>query len=105
MPTLEASTAIRCPVERVFDFLTLSENFSKIVPPDLQLRLVQAPERLILGSRIEVQILGFGLPQSVVYEITEFVQPHRFRESQVKGPWAATCTNMYWSIRATGWST
>jgi ligand-binding SRPBCC domain-containing protein len=86
MPTLEASTAIRCPVERVFDFLTLSENFSKIVPPDLQLRLVQAPERLILGSRIEVQILGFGLPQSVVYEITEFVQPHRFRESQVKGP-------------------
>jgi len=86
MPILEASTSIRCPVERVFDFLTLSENFPKMVPADLQLRLVQAPERLMLGSRIEVQISGFGVPQNVVYEITEFVQPLRFQESQVKGP-------------------
>jgi ligand-binding SRPBCC domain-containing protein len=86
MPTLEASVLIRCPVERVFDFLTHSENFTKIVPPDLQLRLVQSPGRLSLGSRFEVQILGFGIPQNVIYEITEFVQPQRFQESQVKGP-------------------
>jgi ligand-binding SRPBCC domain-containing protein len=86
MPFLEASVLIRCPVERVFDFLTHSENFTKIVPTDLQLRLVQSPGRLALGSRFEVQILGFGIPQNVIYEITEFVQPHRFQESQVKGP-------------------
>jgi ligand-binding SRPBCC domain-containing protein len=86
MAILEGSISIRCPVERVFDFLTLTENFPKIVPPDLQLRLVQAPERLALGSRFEVQILGFGVPQNVIYEITEFVAPHRFQESQVKGP-------------------
>jgi ligand-binding SRPBCC domain-containing protein len=86
MAILEASVSIRCPIERVFDFLTLSENFAKIVPPDLQLRLVQSPGRLALGSRFEVQILGFGVPQNVIYEITEFVAPHRFQESQVKGP-------------------
>jgi ligand-binding SRPBCC domain-containing protein len=86
MPLLEASVLIRCPVERVFDFLTLSDNFDKIVPPDLQLRMVQSPGRLALGSRFEVQISGFGIPQNVIYEITEFVQPHRFQESQVKGP-------------------
>src|SRR5580700_10429158 len=34
MPLLEASVLIRCPVERVFDFLTLSDNFDKIVPLD-----------------------------------------------------------------------
>lgn len=86
MPLLEASVLIRCPADRVFDFLTHSENFAKIVPPDLQLRLVQSPGRLALGSRFEVQILGFGIPQNVIYEITEFVQPRRFQESQVKGP-------------------
>jgi ligand-binding SRPBCC domain-containing protein len=86
MAILEASVSIRCPAERVFDFLTRTENFPKIVPPDLQLRLVQSPERLALGSRFEVQILGFGVPQNVIYEITEFVAPHRFQESQVKGP-------------------
>jgi ligand-binding SRPBCC domain-containing protein len=86
MPLVEASVSIRCPVERAFDFLTLSENFAKIVPPDLQLRVVQSPGRLALGSRFEVQIMGFGMPQNVIYEITEFVHPHRFEETQVKGP-------------------
>jgi ligand-binding SRPBCC domain-containing protein len=86
MALLEASVSLRCPVERVFDFLTSTENFTKIVPPDLQLKLVQSPERLVLGSRFEVQILGFGIPQNVIYEITEYLEPHRFQESQVKGP-------------------
>lgn len=86
MARIEASVLISSPIERVFDFLTSSENFTKIVPPDLQLRLVESPPRLAFGSRFEVQILGFGMPQNVIYEITEFVHPHRFQESQVKGP-------------------
>jgi ligand-binding SRPBCC domain-containing protein len=86
MPLLEASVSIRCPIERVFDFLTLSDNFAKIVPVDLQVRLVQSPGRLALGSRFEVQITGFGMPQNVIYEITAFDRPHRFEETQVKGP-------------------
>lgn len=86
MPQIEASVSIRCLVDQVFDFLTQAENFSKIIPPDLQLKFVQAPERLERGSRFEVQILGFGLPQNVIYEITDFARPERFTESQVKGP-------------------
>jgi ligand-binding SRPBCC domain-containing protein len=86
MPSLEASVSIRCPVERAFDFLTSSDNFMKIVPPDLQLRMVQSPGQLALGSRFEVQVMGFGIPQNVIYEITEFARPHSFQESQVKGP-------------------
>ena len=86
MPLLEASTLIRCPVEHVFDFLTQSDNFDKIVPADLQLRMVQSPGRLALGSRFEVQISGFGIPQNVIYEITEFIRPDSFQETQVKGP-------------------
>jgi ligand-binding SRPBCC domain-containing protein len=86
MAILEASVSIRSTVERVFDFLTSTENVEKIVPTNLQLRLVQAPKRLALGSRFEVQILGFGVPQNVIYEITEFVALHRFQETQVKGP-------------------
>ena len=86
MARVEASVFVRSPVERIFAFLTSSENFTKIVPPDLQLRLVQSPPQMALGSRFEVQILGFGMPQNVIYEITEFVHPHRFQEAQVKGP-------------------
>jgi ligand-binding SRPBCC domain-containing protein len=86
MPQLELSVSVHCDADRVFDFLTRAENIPKIVPPDLKLRVVSAPEQLSLGCRFEVQILGFGPPQNVVYEITEYSRPLRFAESQIKGP-------------------
>lgn len=88
MPTVEASVSIRCDIEEIFDFLSHTESIEKIVPADLKLRLVQAPQRIELGSRYEIQILAFGAPQSAVYEVTEFVRPSRFVEAQVKGPLA-----------------
>jgi ligand-binding SRPBCC domain-containing protein len=86
MPLLEVSISIRCRIDEIFDFLTVTENLPKIVPPDLGLRLVQAPQQFSLGSQFEVQILGFGPPQNVSYEITEFSRPQGFTEVQTKGP-------------------
>ena len=86
MPLVEATVSIRCGIEHAFDFLTQAENIPKILPPDLQVQLVRVPERLELGSLLEVQILGYGVPQQVVYKITEFDRPSRFIEAQVKGP-------------------
>jgi ligand-binding SRPBCC domain-containing protein len=88
MPAVEASVSIRCGIEQVFDFLSRTESIEKIVPADLKLRLLQAPQEIRLGSRFEVEILGFGLPQKAAYEITEFTRPSRFVETQVKGPLA-----------------
>jgi ligand-binding SRPBCC domain-containing protein len=85
MPSLEASISIRCPAEKVFDFLAKTENLTKIIPDELKLRVVSAPSELALGARMEFQILAFGPPQNVVYEITEFFRPDRFTETQVKG--------------------
>ena len=85
MPSLETSSTICCPAEKVFDFLTKSENLVKIMPDELKLRVVAAPEQLSLGSRLELQILAFGPPQNVVYEVTEYSRPHRFTERQIKG--------------------
>jgi ligand-binding SRPBCC domain-containing protein len=85
MPALEAKVSIRCPVDKVFDFLINTENLPKIIPDELKLKVVNAPPQLALGSRMEFQILAFGPPQSVVYEVTEFARPHRFIETQVKG--------------------
>jgi ligand-binding SRPBCC domain-containing protein len=85
MPSLEAKVSIRCTADKVFDFLINTENLPKMIPDDLKLKVVSAPPQLALGSRMEVQILAFGPPQNVVYEITEFSRPHRFTETQVKG--------------------
>ena|ERR1700733_1260946 len=85
MPFVEASISIACPVEKAFDFLTDTANLLRLVPEDLRLTVVNAPAQLALGSRLEVQILAFGPPQNVTYEISHFSRPHRFTETQVKG--------------------
>ncbi len=85
MPSLEASISIRCSAEEAFGFLTQTDNLFRILPDELKLRVLSAPPQLELGSRMEVQILAFGPPQNVVYEVTEFSRPDRFTESQVKG--------------------
>jgi len=85
MPFVEASVSIGCSAEKAFDFLTKTANFIYLVPEDLRLAVLNAPTHLSLGSRIDVQILAFGPPQNVTYEITEFSRPDRFTETQVKG--------------------
>ena len=86
MASLEAQIQIYSSIEEVFDFLARSENFLKIIPPELKVQVVAAPERLTLGSRFEVQIAGFGVPQKVIYEVTNFAEPNAFTEAQVQGP-------------------
>jgi ligand-binding SRPBCC domain-containing protein len=85
MPFVEASVSICCPAEKAFDFLTKTANLLHLVPDELRLSVVNAPPQLALGSRMELQILAFGPPQNVTYEITEFSRPDRFIETQVKG--------------------
>jgi ligand-binding SRPBCC domain-containing protein len=85
MPCLEACVSIGCSVEKAFDYLTTTANLLKLLPEELRLQVVNAPTQLALGSRMELQILAFGPPQNVTYEITDFSRPHRFTETQVKG--------------------
>jgi ligand-binding SRPBCC domain-containing protein len=85
MPVVEATVSISCSPERAFDFLTKTANLLHLVPEELRLSVVNAPPQLTLGSRLEVQILAFGPPQNVTYEITDYFRPDRFTETQVKG--------------------
>ncbi len=88
MPVLERCTSFRCEIQRIFDVLTCPENIPRLVPPEIQLQIIDAPQRLQAGSRLEVKLLGYGIPQTVVYEIVEFQPPYRFTEKQTKGPLA-----------------
>lgn len=75
--------------EEIFDFLSRPENAAKITAPEAGLRTVVAPEVLEHGSRIELELTGFGPPQRFVYEVIEFIRPGRFTEHLVKGPLSA----------------
>lgn len=88
MASFEASVTIDCSHEAAFEFLIRPENVAEISPPDMGLRLLDVPEVLQLGSRIEFEMGGVGpVPvQRVVHEVTAFKRPQTFTETQLEGP-------------------
>lgn len=86
MPSFQTETLLAAPAEHVFDFLVRPENVIKVTAPSVALKPVAAPEILERGSRIELELSGFGPPQRFLYEVIEFERPFRFTETLVKGP-------------------
>ncbi|MGH7201877.1 MAG: SRPBCC family protein [Planctomycetaceae bacterium] len=86
MPTFESAVDIRCEPHEAFEFLVRPANVVRVSPEAAGLRLVDAPERLELGSRVEFEVAAFGPAQRLVHEIVAFEEPTRFTERQIKGP-------------------
>jgi len=86
MEQFEFETPLDCSRDGLFNFLLRPANVALIADPREGLNIVNAPEIVELGSRIEFQLMGFGLVQSAVHEIIEFTRPERLVEQQVRGP-------------------
>lgn len=81
-----STVTLLCSVEAVFDFLTRPENGPRYAPPENKLRILEAPDRLQLGSRVKFHMRGFGQPLRVENEVVEYDEPHCFAEIQASGP-------------------
>jgi ligand-binding SRPBCC domain-containing protein len=93
MPTFESTMFIPRPFAEVFDFFARPANLLVVSPPQLHMRLVEAPERLELGSRLVITGRRWGVPHRVVSEVTAFENEVLFRDEQREGPlarWAHT---------------
>ena len=86
MASFRTETLLAAPPEEIFDFLIRPENVIRVTAPDAGLKPVAAPEVLGQGSRIELELSGFGPPQRFLYEVIEFDRPGKFTETLVKGP-------------------
>ncbi len=86
MASYHSEIIVAAPPIEVFDFLIRPENVIRVTAPSSGLKPVSAPEILEQGSRIELELNGFGPPQRFLYEVTEFDRPGRFVETLVKGP-------------------
>jgi ligand-binding SRPBCC domain-containing protein len=70
MPRFQAAVHIPRPAAEVFEFLRRPANLPGLAPPDLHLRVEDAPQWLELGSRLTMLTRRWGLPQRSVHEIT-----------------------------------
>ena len=86
MPLFESSQIFARPSAEVFDFFSRPANLLAASPPELHLRLDEAPERLGPGARVTVRGRRWGVPHRIVTEVTAFEPGVLFVEEQRLGP-------------------
>lgn len=80
---------VKANLDDVFRFFSRPENLQKITPPDLSFKiLTPSPIEMKAGAVIDYQIkLGF-IPLKWRTLIESYDPPHRFVDTQQKGPYA-----------------
>jgi ligand-binding SRPBCC domain-containing protein len=86
VPVFEIVQTFSRGLKEVFDFLTQPARVLLASPPELHLRLEEAPERLCLGARVVIHGRRWGIPHRVVSEVTSFDPGVQFVEEQREGP-------------------
>jgi ligand-binding SRPBCC domain-containing protein len=86
MPHFDDEMVVARPRPEVFDFFLDPANLVRVSPPELHMRLVEAPPRLQLGSVIVLRGRRWGIPQRVVSEIVALEPGVSFVDSQRTGP-------------------
>jgi len=76
------------PLEETFAFFAKPENLQEITPPFLQFRIARAEPELHAGSLIDYRLRIHGFPVRWTSEIAVWEPPHRFIDTQVRGPYA-----------------
>ena len=86
MPTFEMSECYVASPARVFALFRRPAEPPALAPPELHLRLEEAPDELRLGSRLMVRGRRWGVTQRMVSEITAFEEGTLIVEEQRQGP-------------------
>lgn len=78
-------------VDKAWNFFSSAKNLEKITPKDMKFRIKTAMgnDEIYPGMLIEYSVRPlFGIPLFWRTEITEVDAPHRFKDTQLKGPFA-----------------
>lgn len=85
MPQFTASTILKCSAPGLRGFLGRPANLPQISDPDIELEIISAPERIVVGEKIVFRVTAMGLRQRMTHEylLAEDLEIH---ESLVEGP-------------------
>ena len=86
MPQISSSLEVARPTHAVFDYLARPANLVQLAPVEMRLELVQAPDRLQLGSVMHWKARRMGVSQALVNEVTAFDEAVLTCEEQRQGP-------------------
>ena len=79
---------VEAPIEKVFDFFSRAENLEKLTPGFLHFRiLTPLPIEMKSGTLIDYRIKLHHIPILWRTRIDKWEPPHRFTDTQLKGPY------------------
>jgi ligand-binding SRPBCC domain-containing protein len=84
---LERTQVVPLPLDDAFAFFADARNLERITPAWLRFEIVEAPERLGLGSVLRYRLRLFGVPIRWRTEIVEWTPPRGFVDVQRRGPY------------------
>jgi ligand-binding SRPBCC domain-containing protein len=86
--TLHFSQVLPCRRDDLFPFFAAAENLERITPPWLNFRILSpSPVLMQKGRLIDYSLRLHGLPLRWRSEISTWEPPHRFVDTQVRGPY------------------
>jgi ligand-binding SRPBCC domain-containing protein len=76
------------PIKKVFEFYASAENLNLITPPLLEFKILSDSKIIIKeDSIIKYKLKLHGFPIKWVSKITNWNPPHKFIDTQIKGPY------------------
>lgn len=85
---LTSTFALEQPIDVVFPFFSDAHNLEKLTPPWLKFRVLKpAPISIERGTTIDYRLRIHGLPIRWTSQIDVWEPPHRFADSQLRGPY------------------
>ncbi|MGD9737291.1 MAG: CDP-paratose 2-epimerase [Solirubrobacterales bacterium] len=86
---LERSQRVEVPVERAFSFYADAANLEPLTPPWLHFHLLtEQPLTLESGALLDYRLRLHGVPIRWQTRIEAWEPPHRFLDTQARGPYA-----------------
>ena len=86
---LKRELTLDLPLEQVFAFFADAANLEAITPRFLRFRVITpTPIAMGAGALIDYRLRLHGIPLTWKTEITEWDPPHRFVDTQLRGPYA-----------------
>src|SRR2546425_1123712 len=86
MPVFETSVMLTRPPAEVFAWFAQPAQVILTAPPELSLRLEEAPQRLSLGARTVIVGRRWGISHRSLLEVTAFEEGRLLVEEQRQGP-------------------
>jgi ligand-binding SRPBCC domain-containing protein len=88
MPRLQTSLFVPRPLPEVFAFFADAGNLQRITPPWVDFRIETPPPiAMHAGALIDYRLRVRGVPVRWRTEITDWQPPHRFVDTQLRGPY------------------